>query len=229
MIKAYILLSKRLDISDQAFSQHWLEVHAPLALRLKKLHRYVQSHCLADPVPEFPQNQEWSGFAEVWMDTLEDLQGIPEDPDYLGGLYLDEPNFINRDKTRYLYTREHEIVKPPALIDCKTDLIKSVYLTRRLPGLSVEEFQAHWLETHALLVPKTPGLLGYTQSHTAAECYQGAEPYYDGVAELWWPDLETFIQAWNSEQHKSEQLNDLASFVDLENTVGMLVRPHHIL
>ena len=229
MIKAYILLSKRSDINNKEFSRHWLEVHAPLALRLKALRRYVQSHLLADAVPEFVQNQDLSGFAEVWMDSLQDLQGIPTDPDYLQGLYLDEPNFLDREQTRYLFTREYEVVPPPKLPDGPPGLIKSVYLTRRLPGMSVDEFQRHWREIHAPLIPKTPGLLGYTQSHILPECYEDEPPCYDGVAELWWPDIETFTRAWNSEQHKNEQLNDLVKFVDMENTVGMLVRPHHIL
>lgn len=229
MIKGFILLTKKVDISDEQFNQHWLNVHGPLAFRLKSLRRYIQSHRLARSVPEFPVNSKFSGIAEVWVDNLQDAQGIPEDPDYLDGLYKDEPNFLNREQTRYLFTKEHTIVEPPDLQVDSQPYIKSLYLTLRKPGMSVVKFQKHWLEKHAPLIPKIPGLLGYTQAHVLPEIYEQEPPCFDGVAELWWPDIETFLTAWNSKEHRDEQVDDLQKFIDMENTIGMLVTPKRLM
>lgn len=229
MIKGYILLTKKTDISEKQFSEHWFTIHGPLALRLKRLRHYVQSHRLLHSVPEFPMTSTYSGVAEVWMDTLADAQNIPNDPDYLEGLYLDEPNFLIREQTRYLFTEEHIIMPPPALATGEEPYIKSMYLTKRLPGMSVEEFKEHWLNTHAPLIPETPGLVAYTQSHTVAEAYEQENPCYDGIAELWWPNVDTFLKAWNSKQHRDQQISDLEKFVDMENTIGILVTPRRLL
>ncbi len=163
------------------------------------------------------------------MDNLKAAQRIPEDPDYLDGLYKDEPNFLIREETRFLFTEEHSIVGVPDLQTGTQPYIKSLYLTKRLPGMSVSEFQTHWLEKHAPLVPPTPGLLGYTQAHVMAEVYEQEEPHFDGVAELWWPDIDTFLAAWNSKEHMQEQFEDLQKFIDMEHTIGMLVIPRRLI
>ena len=229
MIKGFILLTKKADISDELFNRHWLNVHGPLAFRLKSLRRYIQSHRIMNSIPEFPASSTYSGIAEVWMDNLQAAQGIPEDPDYINGLYQDEPNFLIREETRYLFTEEHIIVEPPDLQAGTSPYIKSLYLTLRKPGLSVRDFQQHWLEKHAPLIPKIPGLLGYTQAHVLPEVYEQEQPCFDGVAELWWPDIDTFLTAWNSQEHRDEQVNDLQKFIDMENTIGMLVTPKRLM
>ena len=228
MIKAFILLQRKDDITDAHFSEHWYEVHGPLALRLRTLRAYVQSHRIEQEIPEFASGV-CSGIAEVWMDSLADAQGIPEDPDYIEGLYQDEPNFLIREKTRYLFTREYNIIEPPHLEVGKDNYVKSVYLTKKRADLGLQEFQHHWLEKHAPMVHGTPGLLGYTQAHVMDETYGETIPDYDGVAELWWPDVETFLAAWNSADHQQEQLEDLQNFIDMENTQGMLVLPRRLL
>ena len=229
MIKTFILLQKREDISSSHFSDHWYHVHGPLAFRLKTLRRYIQSHRIQQDIPEFSSSENCSGIAEVWMDSLADALSIPSDPDYINGLYQDEPNFLIREKTRYLFTQEHSIIEPPKLSPGKEEYIKSVYLTKKRADLSIEEFQQHWLEKHAPLVHATPGLLGYSQAHVIADSYEDSSPDFDGVAALWWPDIETFLAAWNCADHQQEQMEDLQNFIDMESTQGMLVSPRLLL
>lgn len=228
-VKAFILLTRRDDLDREEFNSHWLNVHGPLASRLKNLRRYVQSHVLSTTLPGFPVMNPYSGIAEVWFDTLGDAQGIPDDPDYLNGLYLDEPNFLIREKTEYIFTTEHQLIETPVQELTEDAGIKSMFLTRRKPDLTVEEFQSHWREKHAKLIPGTPGLLGYSQCHVLPSLYKNENPPYDGVAELWWPDLDTFMKAWHSKEHMDTQFEDLQRFIDLENTVGMLVKPYRLI
>jgi uncharacterized protein (TIGR02118 family) len=72
-----------------------------------------------------------------------------------------------------------------------TAAVKGLFLVKRKPGMSVAEFQDYWRTKHAPLVPRTPHLLRYVQCHVLPETYDSdTPPTYDGVAELWWPDVE---------------------------------------
>ena len=51
-------------------------------------------------------------------------------------------------------------------------MIKVVSVFRRKEGMSVEDFQAYWLEVHAPLVRKIPGVHRYVQNHTLLSGYK---------------------------------------------------------
>ena len=67
MFKAMILLTRRGDLSREAFVHWWLEEHRPMALGLPKLRRMVIN--LADEGPEGGID----GVSELWFDTREDF------------------------------------------------------------------------------------------------------------------------------------------------------------
>jgi uncharacterized protein (TIGR02118 family) len=67
MIKVIVLLQKRADLSREQFTQHWREVHGPIAQRLPGLRRYVQNHLAGD-------NAAADGVAELWFDSSDDMQ-----------------------------------------------------------------------------------------------------------------------------------------------------------
>jgi uncharacterized protein (TIGR02118 family) len=80
-------------------------------------------------------------------------------------------------------------------------MIKLTYCLRRKPGMTVEEFQRYWRETHAPLVEARAEVLGikrYVQVHTvlpavnaALQARNGGSPEaFDGVAELWVESVE---------------------------------------
>ena len=85
-------------------------------------------------------------------------------------------------------------------------MIKLVFCLRRLPTLSVSEFQQYWFENHAGLVRQHAEALRirrYTQSHTFSDVRLsptigvrgGRIDAYDGVAELWWDSAEDLVEA----------------------------------
>ena len=217
MIKVFALLPKKPDISDEQFHRHWREVHAPLALRIKTLKRYVQSHRLPQSISGFAASP-YEGVAEVWFDSVETATGLRTNPDYLNGAYTDEPNFIETSGLTFLLTRENVVVAGPAFAK-DTPAVKGLFLVKRKPGLSVAEFQDYWRTKHAPLVPRTPHLLRYVQCHVLPETYESdTPPAYDGVAELWWPNLATFQESWASPELQVEQLNDARNFVGSGST-----------
>jgi len=77
-------------------------------------------------------------------------------------------------------------------------MIKTIGLLTRKDGWTHEQFVKHWVETHAPLAHKVPGLRCYVQSHIRDERTRADIPAMeveiDGIAELWFDDqaaLET--------------------------------------
>ena len=107
-------------------------------------------------------------------------------------------------------------------------MIKLSFCLHRLPALSREEFQHHWREKHAPLVrrhAKTMRIHRYVQTHTLThplndalrEGRGGPEPY-DGVAELWWENVDALEKAMGTEDGRragEALLEDEKNFIDL--------------
>ena len=77
-------------------------------------------------------------------------------------------------------------------------MIKTIGLLTRKPGWTHEQFVKHWVEIHAPLAHKVPGLRRYVQNHISGERtradIEATNVEIDGVAELWFDDpaaLET--------------------------------------
>jgi uncharacterized protein (TIGR02118 family) len=111
-------------------------------------------------------------------------------------------------------------------------MIRITFLLRRKPELSREQFQQYWRETHGPVVASHATrlrALRYVQVHTLDDVLNAAlpgargpmEPPYDGVAELWWEDLETVREVLGSDGGRAagaELLEDEGRFIDLPNS-----------
>lgn len=93
-------------------------------------------------------------------------------------------------------------------------MVKLVYGITRKPGLSVEEFQRYWRDVHGPIAATMPGCRRYVQSHVLPELYNGDRPpAYDGIAELWFDDLETMYKSFGSPEVKLAREDEL-NFID---------------
>ncbi|GGC34407.1 hypothetical protein GCM10011371_22180 [Novosphingobium marinum] len=109
-------------------------------------------------------------------------------------------------------------------------LLKLIYCIRRQPHLSLEEFQAHWLETHARYGRDNPVIRRYIQYHRliddpvmqAMEQAEGTvvEPF-DGVAVSWWDDAES-LKAEMAGPRVAEALEDEKHFIDHSRSTACL-------
>jgi len=86
-------------------------------------------------------------------------------------------------------------------------MIRFNYFLRRLPNLSLEEFQEYWREKHAPILVKHASALRvrrYVQAHTLPDDPLGetmqqiygtlGEPY-DGVCQMWYKSRQDLIEA----------------------------------
>jgi uncharacterized protein (TIGR02118 family) len=115
-------------------------------------------------------------------------------------------------------------------------MVKLVFCLRRKPGMSREEFQQYWRDTHAPLVAGHAAALGikrYVQSHTmttpvnaALRGSRGGPEEYDGVAELWWDSIDALVAGSSSEAGQAAGaalLDDERKFIDLASSPLFIV------
>jgi uncharacterized protein (TIGR02118 family) len=68
-------------------------------------------------------------------------------------------------------------------------MIKGIELVKKKQGLSLDEFSSYWKERWApLFLRAVPGVRRYVQN--VALRLSDKEPAYDGIAEIWWDDLQ---------------------------------------
>ena len=110
-------------------------------------------------------------------------------------------------------------------------MLKLTFCLRRLPRLSLQEFQDYWLNKHGPLVRRLQPALGmvrYVQVHRRDDELglgmrkaRGAPEPYDGVAELWWDSEEAFRASGRTPEGREAGrllLEDEAKFIDLANS-----------
>ena len=101
-------------------------------------------------------------------------------------------------------------------------MVKLIYSFKRKAGLSVEEFQRYWRETHGPIAARIPGVRRYVQNHTLPELYDTKHPpAYDGVAELWFDDLESMRAGFASPENQAAR-EDEKNFIDHSDAVMII-------
>ena len=76
MIKTIGLLTRKDGWTHEQFMKHWVEIHAPLALAVPGLRRYVQNHIQGERTrADIPATDvEIDGIAELWFDDQAALE-----------------------------------------------------------------------------------------------------------------------------------------------------------
>jgi len=110
-------------------------------------------------------------------------------------------------------------------------MIRLVYVLRRLPNLSRQEFQTYWRDTHGPLVAKhstTMRVRRYVQTHTLddpindlLQAPRGTLEPYDGVAELWWNHENEVVEGVGGPEGQKaaeELLEDEKKFIDMSRS-----------
>jgi uncharacterized protein (TIGR02118 family) len=107
MIKLLSLLTRKDDITHEEFVRYWYDVHAPLALAVPGIRRYVQSH-ITDirSRPDIPDTGvEVDGIAELWYDDLASFEQAAATPE-MKRLTDDGALFIGQIKTYVIEERQ---------------------------------------------------------------------------------------------------------------------------
>jgi hypothetical protein len=106
MLVKFVLLTRRGDLSHEAFAAHWRGPHATLLEGLEE-HRalnlaYVQNHVMA--APGDPAGDGADGIAQTWPRDAASLEaGFHESPRYAELVLPDVRAFVDTGRTRIVY------------------------------------------------------------------------------------------------------------------------------
>lgn len=106
-------------------------------------------------------------------------------------------------------------------------MVKAIYFISRKPGMELQAFRHYWLNDHARVVREVPELRRYVQSHTIDQFYRGAEPPYDGIAELWYDDTAAMRRIAGTPASRAAADDD-AKFIDMSK-FGFVLADEHVV
>jgi len=168
------------------------------------------------PSGDLPEG--YDGVAQIYWNSVEDLKSTLNNPGNLEAakaLLEDERKFIDLANSPLWFGEEKIGIGDPDPFWRKklelgsngtVPLVKLTYPLHRRPGMTREAFQAYWLEKHMPLIQKhskAAPFIRYVQLHTREDINftnslrqsragkgNPLPGIYDGIAELWWTDIE---------------------------------------
>jgi uncharacterized protein (TIGR02118 family) len=106
-------------------------------------------------------------------------------------------------------------------------MVKLVYCITRKPGMNEKEFFRYWKDVHGPIGARIPHLRRLVQSHRVMVPGDKYGPDYDGMAELWFDDMQALLAARQTPQWKASA-EDETNFID-HNKVACFVSEEHFI
>jgi uncharacterized protein (TIGR02118 family) len=106
-------------------------------------------------------------------------------------------------------------------------MVKLVYCIRRKPGLSREDFLRYWAGVHGPIGARIPGLRRLVHSYALPAPGDSRPRDFDGMAELWFDDLDAVAEARRSPEWAASTADE-SNFVDLISTAYFLSEERQI-
>jgi uncharacterized protein (TIGR02118 family) len=220
MIKVVSVFRRKDGMSVEDFQAYWLEVHAPIVMKVPGISRYVQNHTLLSAYKKF--NPAVDGVAELSFADTDALRAIAGS-DELQATQDDHGMFMNLASYRELVT-EDVVIKDGVI---PVGGVKNIELVTRKPGMAPQEFHQYWINTHGPLGGSIPQVHRYVQSHARTSAYKnGKEPVLDGFALTWFDDTHAMREAATTEQY-SDTRADEGNF--LVEPLDFVITKEHVI
>jgi len=107
-------------------------------------------------------------------------------------------------------------------------MIKLVYGITRKPGLTDDAFFSYWKDVHGSIGARIPGLRRLVQSRRLTVAGDKYQPDFDGMAELWFDDIDALLKARQSPAWLASHADE-ANFVDHSRTAYFVSEEHVVL
>ena len=99
MIKRFVVLRKRTDMSVEELRNYWQTVHGPLIGKIPGLKKYVQYHVTSEVT--YNTEAPIDGIAELWFESIDTQKSAYSTPQYRA-VVEDEPNLFETS-THYVH------------------------------------------------------------------------------------------------------------------------------
>ena len=100
-------------------------------------------------------------------------------------------------------------------------MVKLIYCFRRRAGMTGAEFDAYWRDVHGPIGARIPGLRRLVQSRALHIAGDSRQADFDGLAELWFDDIESLRRARGSEEWRLASLDE-PNFLDPASTAYLV-------
>jgi uncharacterized protein (TIGR02118 family) len=109
MVKLIVCAKRKLGTSHEEFARYWRENHGPLVISvpefIRHVRRYVQCHIVSNSAP-LGASSDYDGVAELWFDSVDELDEAFNEPRYLEIIRADELKFADLVNCVSLVTEE---------------------------------------------------------------------------------------------------------------------------
>ncbi|WP_290816276.1 EthD domain-containing protein [Halovivax sp.] len=216
MYKHVALLRRDEELDHEAFVERWRA--ADLAAAFDGVVRYHQVF------PTMPEHAEFDGLAEFFFadrETLETAIGDAETP--MANLDVDFADAIGEERG---FAGEAIVQRDD--VDGDTDELykHSAFLVRK-DDLTHQEFVEHWQENHTPIAREITGVVKYDTIVPTDPANQS----FDGVAELYFDDVDALYDALGSEGSRDyDATGEMAekARADVDNFLAIDERPRFI-
>lgn len=91
MIKRFVILRRKPEMSIEEFRNHWETIHGPLIAKIPGLIKYLQYHVRSEQLDN--TDAPIDGIAELWFESEESQRKAYETQEYQA-VVKDEPNLF---------------------------------------------------------------------------------------------------------------------------------------
>lgn len=219
-------LLKKSDVfeTQDAFFDHWVNIHGPIAAEMDYLREYKQNLVIDKVNERFPSGKiDIDGFSELHFDNYgEMLAGVKSLNGETGNALLDDAEYFSQKRLCDVVVFFRKVVREVPAYLWNTDLIHMVSFISRPDDMTPARFEREWCDVHAKLVETIPGFIGYNQNVVLDRYVDGlsATPEQlpcDGMADLYFEDqaaLDCFNDSWEREMVKSGRGSALIGAID---------------
>ncbi|MDQ2671109.1 MAG: EthD domain-containing protein [Gemmatimonadota bacterium] len=112
MIKLIVAIRRNPAMTPAEFHRYWRTEHARKVRAIPACDRYIRRYVQAHTADEAYESGEpaFDGTAELWFDSLADMNAFYSDPEYLATVQPDEKVFADMSATLFFVTREETVV-----------------------------------------------------------------------------------------------------------------------
>lgn len=196
------LIKKKEGMTKEEFSNHWLNVHGPLAKKMPGVKGYVQNHVVYAQQFDIAdaKGTYYDGISMLWYDSEEARIACQNSPEF-AAVKEDEKNFM--ESIDMVYT-DRLIVKP---MDRNQEYIKRLSFITKHKSMTYERFRFEWQYLHAEIIKFNDHVIGYNQNWVDARfsprgnAVTVEEMPVDGIVELYYKNEEEVKIAFNMDEY----------------------------
>ena len=207
------------DVSAADARRHWTTVHGPLAVRVKGIERYVQSHVVSSLGPVAPSDEPaaFDGYSCCWYGDREAFEASLRSPEW-AAIGEDSPHLFDDSR----WDGWSASLDRRLIIDGEEAPYKTVWFVRFKPDVRrdparTREAHEYWIAQHGgHFGIRVPGIGRYVQNHVISPIDATGENGdinmdFDGFSECWFADRAAFELAMASPEwlRMNEDAEDL--------------------